>query len=117
MEKRRHVITYGDYFHDFFEKQTPKVRDKIMKILDIIEYLPVIPINYLKFIEGTDGLYEVRVKLATNIFRIFCFFDGNKFVVLLTAFQKKTQKTPVREIRRAEALMKQYYKEKEGETI
>ena len=57
MEKRRHVITYGDYFHGFFEKQTPKVRDKIMKILDIIEYLPVIPINYLKFIEETDRLY------------------------------------------------------------
>lgn len=117
MEKRRQVITYGDYFHDFFEKQTPKVRDKIMKVLDIIEYLPAIPITYLKFIEGTDGLYEVRVKLASNIFRIFCFFDGNKFVVLLTAFQKKSQKTPVREIRRAESLMKQYYKEKEGENI
>ena len=102
MEKKRHVITYGDYFHDFFEKQTPKVRD---------------PITYLRIIEGTNGLYEVRVKLASNIFRIFCFFDGNKFVILLTAFQKKSQKTPLKEIRRAEALMKQYFKEKEGEAI
>ena len=45
--------------------------------------------------------------------RIFCFFDGNKFVVLLSGFQKKTQKTPSGEIERAVKLMNEYYKEKE----
>lgn len=111
--KVREVITYKHYFEEFFAKQTPKVRDKIIKVLDIIEQIERVPAQYLKFIEGTNGLFEVRVQLASNIFRIFCFFDGNKFVVLLSGFQKKTQKTPAGEIEKAVKLMNEYYKEKE----
>lgn len=114
--KVRQVITYGDYFLEFFKKQPPKVRDKIVKVLDIIEHLSVIPATYLKHIEGTNGLYEARIQLGNSIFRIFCFFDGQQFVVLLTGFQKKTQKTPKAEIQRAVKLMKQYYQEKKGES-
>jgi toxin-antitoxin system, toxin component, relE family len=83
--------------------------------LDIIENLERIPITYLKYIEGTNGLFEVRIQLGSNIFRIFCFFDGNKLVVLLTGFQKKTQKTPPKEIERAIKLMDDYYNEKREE--
>ena len=57
-------------------------------------------------------MFEVRVQLASNIFRIFCFFDGSKFVVLLSGFQKKTQKTPTGEIEKAERLMNEYFNEK-----
>lgn len=106
---------YKDYFEDFFKIQSPKVRDKIIKVLDIIENLERIPITYLKYIEGTNGLFEVRIQLGSNIFRIFCFFDGNKLVVLLTGFQKKTQKTPPKEIERAIKLMDDYYNEKREE--
>jgi len=35
--KVREVIIYKHYFEDFFKKQQPKVRDKIIKVLDIIE--------------------------------------------------------------------------------
>lgn len=105
-----------DYFDDFFKAQTQKVRDKIIKILDLIEQVERIPSTYLKYIEGTNGLFEVRVQLGNNIFRIFCFFDGNKFVILLTGFQKKTQKTPPTEIDRAIRLMNEYYEEKRKET-
>ena len=114
--KAREVITYKDYFDDFFKAQTQKVRDKIIKILDLIEQVERIPSTYLKYIEGTNGLFEVRVQLGNNIFRIFCFFDGNKFVILLTGFQKKTQKTPLTEIDRAIRLMNEYYEEKRKET-
>lgn len=113
--KVRNVITYKDYFDNFFKAQTQKVRDKIIKILDIIEQVERIPSTYLKYIEGTNGLFEVRVQLGNNIFRIFCFFDGNKFVILLTGFQKKTQKTPPTEIDRAIKLMNEYYEEKRKE--
>ena len=112
--KVREVITYKNYFEDFFAKQERKVQDKIIKVLDIIEQNDRIPSTYLKYIEGTNGLFEVRVKLGTNIFRIFCFFDGNKFVILLSGFQKKTQKTPKGEIERAIRLMSEYYEEKKG---
>ncbi|WP_287641237.1 type II toxin-antitoxin system RelE/ParE family toxin [Bacteroides sp.] len=113
--KAREVIIYKDYFDDFFKSQPQKVRDKIIKVLDIIEQVERIPATYLKYIEGTNGLFEIRVQLGNNIFRIFCFFDGNKFVILLTGFQKKTQKTPPTEIDRAVRLMNEYYEEKRKE--
>ncbi|WP_455585493.1 type II toxin-antitoxin system RelE/ParE family toxin [Bacteroides sp.] len=115
--KVREVITYKGYFDEFFKKQPQKVRDKIIKVLDIIEQIDRIPMTYLKYIEGTNGLFEVRVQLANNIFRIFCFFDGNKLVILLSGFQKKTPKTPPEEIKRAERLMTDYYEEKGKETF
>lgn len=113
--KAREVIIYKDYFDDFFKSQPQKVRDKIIKVLDIIEQVERIPATYLKYIEGTNGLFEIRVQLGNNIFRIFCFFDGNKFVILLTGFQKKAQKTPPTEIDRAVRLMNEYYEEKRKE--
>ena len=61
---------------------------------------------------GTNGLYEARIKLGSNIWRVFCFFDNNKLVILLNGFQKKTQKTPKNEIVLALSLMAKYYKEK-----
>ena len=115
--KIREVITYREYFDVFFKKQTTKVRDKIIKVLDIIENIERIPVTYLRYIEGTNGLFEIRVQLGNNIFRIFCFFDGNKLVVLLTGFQKKTQKTPLGEIKKAERIMAEYYEEKRKEKI
>lgn len=114
--KVREVITYKHYFGDFFKVQQPKVRDKIIKVLDIIEQVDRVPSTYLKYMEGTNGLFEVRVQLGNNIFRIFCFFDGSKFVILLTGFQKKTQKTPPSEIEKAVKLMEEYYEEKKKET-
>jgi len=52
------------------------------------------PEKFLKHIEGQKGLYEIRVEVGNNIFRIFCCFDKGKIVVLFNGFQKKTQKHP-----------------------
>ena len=110
--KVREVITYKNYFEDFFREQPRKVQDKIIKVLDILENVERVPITYLKYIEGTNGLFEVRIQLGTNIFRIFCCFDGNRLVVLFSGFQKKTQKNPSKEIERAIRIMAEYYNDK-----
>ena len=110
--KIRKVIAYKSCFEDFILSQPQKVQDKIFKIIEAIEFLERIPSNYLKFIVGTNGLYEARIQLASNIWRIFCFFDGDNLVVLLNGFQKKTQKTPKKEIDKAVRLMEEYHKEK-----
>jgi Phage-related protein len=112
MVKIREVIAYEDYFERFLLEQSPKVQDKIFKIIEAIETLERVPSNYLKHIAGTDGLYEARIQLATNIWRVFCFFDGDRLVILLNGFQKKTQKTPKKEINKAISLMADYYEEK-----
>jgi len=115
MNKIREVIAYKHYFEEFLNSQTIKVQDKIFKIIEAIETLERVPNNYLKHLTGTDGLYEARIQLGSNIWRVFCFFDGDQLVILLNGFQKKTQKTPKKEIERAERLMSDYYQNKSNE--
>jgi phage-related protein len=110
--KIREVIAYKNYFEDFLLGQPRKVQDKIFKIIEAIETLERVPSNYLKAMEGTNGLYEARIQLASNIWRVFCFFDNGKLVILLNGFQKKTQKTPKNELEKALRLMNEYYQEK-----
>ena len=62
--------------------------------------------------EGTEWLYEIRVQQGSDIFRIFCFFDEGKLIVLANGFQKKTQKTPKSEIEKALKIKKEYEQEK-----
>jgi phage-related protein len=112
MNKVREIIAYKNYFEDFLNKQNKKVQNKIYKILEAIETLEHVPQRYLKHLSGTDGLYEARIQLGSNIWRVFCFFDKGQLVILLNGFQKKTQKTPKGEIEKAIKLMKQYYDEK-----
>ncbi len=97
----RTVIFYKNHFDDFLKKQNVKVQQKIFWTIDLIEIVEIIPEIYLKYLEGTEGLYEVRIKYGSYIFRIFSFFDEGKLVVLANGFQKKTQKTPTKEIEKA----------------
>ena len=63
-------------------------------------------------LEGTEGLFEIRIKVGSDIFRIFCFFDEGNLVILINGFQKKTEKTPKNEIEKAERLKQKYYEDK-----
>ena len=76
-----------------------------------MEQLEKIPETYLKHIENTEGLYEIRIKQGSDIFRIFCFFDKGKLIVLANGFQKKVQKTPKKEIDKALKIKKDYENE------
>ncbi len=112
IRKYRTITTYKEYFEDFLSKQRQKVKDKIFWTFLLIEEVQIVPETYLKHIEGTEGLYEIRIQLANDIFRIFCFFDEGKLVVLANGFQKKTQKTPKQEISKALKIMEEYYESK-----
>ncbi len=112
-QKIRTIITYKNYFEEFLNKQTKKVKEKISWTLLLIQEVKQVPETYLKHIEGTEGLYEIRIQLGSDIFRIFCFFDKGKLVVLTNGFQKKTQKTPRKEIIKALKIMEEYQNEKE----
>ncbi|MCT4637448.1 MAG: type II toxin-antitoxin system RelE/ParE family toxin [Bacteroidales bacterium] len=111
MKPVRQIITYKHYFEEFLKSQSNKVKAKIYKILELVEFQEKIPSKYLKHIEGTKGLYETRFSLGKNIWRVFCFFDNGKLVILLNGFQKKTQKTPKKEIDKAVRLMNEYFEE------
>ncbi len=106
----RTVETYKDYTVNFLDKQPKKIRDKFIWTFQLIEEIEKVPSKYLKHIE--DGIYEVRVKLGSNIYRIMAFFDEEKLVLTINGFQKKTQKTPKSEILKAKKIRKDYEQEK-----
>ena len=112
MDKQRTIIFYKDYFEEFFEKQREKVKAKIIWTLELIQEVDRIPETYLKHIENTDGLFEIRIQQGSDIFRIFCFFDQGQLIVLTNGFQKKTQKTPKKEIEKALKIKQDYENEK-----
>ncbi|WP_192821781.1 type II toxin-antitoxin system RelE/ParE family toxin [Rufibacter sp. LB8] len=112
MEPVREIIFYQNHFQDFFDKQTEKVKNKIDEVLFLITIIERVPRKFFQHMEGTDGLYEVRVEVGSNIFRIFCCFDEGRLVVLFNGFQKKTQKTPKSEIEKAIKLKVDYFAQK-----
>ena len=111
-QRYRKVTFYKSYFQNFFEKQSKKVKAKIVWTFDLIESLERVPDTYLKHIVNTDGLYEIRVQQGSDIFRIFCFFDHGQLVVIVNGFQKKSQKTPKNEIDTALKIKAEYENEK-----
>lgn len=111
MESIREIIFYKDYFDDFFELLTDKVKDKIDDVLFMITILERVPTKFFKSIEAVKGLFEIRVEYESNIYRIFCCFDKGNLVVLFNGFHKKTQKTPAKELHKAEKIMEEYFNE------
>jgi phage-related protein len=112
MDNIRQIIYFKNYFLNFFDEQTEKVKEKIDHVLFVITVAERIPQKFFKHMEGTNGLYEIRVEFQGNIYRIFCCFDEGKVVVLFNGFQKKSQKTPSTEIEKATKIMNEYFDEK-----
>ena len=112
-EIKREIYFFKNYFEVFYESQSAKVKKKIIQTLKAIEELDRIPDIYLKHLKNTTGLYEIRVQVGNNIFRIFCFFDFDNLIIIGHGFIKKTQKTPKQELEKAEQIKKEYYECKE----
>jgi phage-related protein len=113
----REIIFFKNYFIDFYISLDSSVQEKIEYVFKIIKTVDLVPQRFLKHIESTDGLYEIRVKTGSGIYRIFCCFDSGKIVVLFNGFQKKSQKTPKREINKALKIKEQYFKNKKGKRL
>lgn len=111
-EEVRTVILFKRYFDEFFDEQPPKVQEKLYWSIKILRTVEDIPRNHLKSLAGTNGLMEMRTQFGGNIYRVFCFFDEGKIVVLMNGFQKRTEKTPQNEIDRALRTREEYYAEK-----
>ena len=92
MEKIRDIIFYKTYFKEFYIQLDENARTKINYVLKLIQTQERIPIKFFKFIEGSKGLYEIRVKVETNIYRVFCCYDKGSIVVLFNGFVKRLRK-------------------------
>lgn len=112
MKKKRQLVYFRNYFWDFFEKQPEKVKDKIDYVLYLVTVADRIPKKFFDQMSGYDGLFEIRIEFESNIYRIFCCFDQGNLVVLFNGFQKKSQKTPKKEIEKALRIKAEYFEYK-----
>lgn len=108
----RKIKVYGDYFWEFYNKQNEQVQLKIDWTIDLIKTTKYVPQKFFKKLINAEDLWEIRVRTGKGTFRIFCFFDGGNLIILTTGFQKKTQKTPKKELQRAIKIKQDYYENK-----
>jgi phage-related protein len=108
----REIRFYEKYFIDFYLTLDSTVQEKIEYVFKVIRTMDRILQKFLKHIESTDGLYEIRIMVGSNIYRVFCCFDEGKIVILFNGFQKKSRKTPKKEIDKALKLKQEYFDKK-----
>lgn len=110
---KRKIKTYGGYFESFMESLSMKEQEKIQYALLLLKTQDRLPIKFVRHVR--DGLYELRIEYSGNIYRVFFIFDEGQVVVLFNGFQKKTQKTPEKELEKALKIKEEYYADKQSQ--
>ncbi|MDR1779142.1 MAG: type II toxin-antitoxin system RelE/ParE family toxin [Tannerella sp.] len=110
----RKISSYGYYFDEFRKTLTDKELLKLKYSLDVLKTQEIIPRKFFGFIR--DGLFELKMEYGGNIYRVFFVFENDNIVILFNGFQKKTQKTPPEQIKKALQIKKQYENERDNRT-
>ena len=110
---QRKIRTYGGYFEAFMQTLPLNVQEKIQYALLLLKTQERLSVKFVKHLR--DGIFELRVEYAGNIYRVFFIFDEGNIVVLFNGFQKKTQKTPDKEIEKAIRIKEEYYEDKQSQ--
>jgi phage-related protein len=92
----------------FLDSLSAKQAKKVTWVLQIVETLEIVPVQYFKKLEGTNDIWEIRVDFGGGAFRLLGFFDKGSLIILTNGFAKKTQKTPAAEISLAEQRKQDY---------
>ncbi len=106
LEFKREIYIFENHFEEFYKKQPGDIQEKIYWILRIIESHKIIGSQYLKLV--LDGLFEIRISKGRVEIRVFCLIDTGNRLILLNSFQKKSQKIPKDELKKAKELQKKY---------
>ena len=106
----RKIIFHGEYFINFYKTLDIKVKSKFQYVFELIKQVEMIPEKFLSPMTGYEGLFEIRVEYQSNIYRVFCCSDKGELIVVFNGFQKKSQKTPKKEIEKAMKLKKEYFR-------
>jgi phage-related protein len=98
---------------EFIRSLSTEQKGKVTWVLRRVERDERVSSQYFKKLQGTDGLWEVRVEAGRDAFRLLGFFDGPVLVVLVSGFAKKTEQTPRSEIDTAHVRRQEYFRRKE----
>lgn len=97
---------------EFLDSLSSKHAQKVVWVLELVERLDQVPVQYFKKLKSSDNIWEVRARIGSHSFRILGFVDGEEFIILTNGFSKKTQKTPKQEIKLAEQRKADYLSRK-----
>ncbi|MFT7162198.1 MAG: phage-related protein [Bacteroidia bacterium] len=112
----RRIVFHEGHFIKFYSKLPEGVKRKIQYAFELIKQVKMVPKKFSAPMTGHDGLFEIRIEYQSNIYRIFCCFDKGQLVILFNGFQKKSQKTPKKEIEKAVRLKNEYFKSKNSKS-
>lgn len=90
-----------------FKKFPATVQAKFKGLFTILEEEGKLEEPYAKKLRGKHGLLEMRVKHEGQWRVIYAYLSGD-IVIVLSAFRKKTQKTPLQEISKAYKRLQAY---------
>ena len=107
MKSERTILAYKNYFKDFIQSLSDAEARKVFYVIDMLKSQDRVNAKFVKYLR--EEIYELRAEHSGNIFRVFFIFDDGNVVMLFNGFQKKTQKTPEKEINKAIQLKKEYY--------
>ncbi len=102
-------ITYLLEVREFFRKIDSQAAEKL--VYNINKAKQVNDTSIFKKLKNSE-IWEFRANVKGTQYRLFAFWDTNKkaLVVCTHGIIKKTQKTPKKEIKKAEQIRKQYLK-------
>jgi phage-related protein len=113
MDTKWNIILYEKSNRDcpvltFIQSLPAKHRAKLKREIDLLEEFGInLAYPHTKKVQGDQykGLWELRVKFASDIARVFYFLHLHDTFVLLHGFTKKSDDTPIRELERAKNYM------------
>ena len=87
---------------DFLDSLDNKMAAKLIALMEILEERGTeLRLPYSEALD--DGIFELRCKQGSNITRALYFFYIGKRIIVTNGFVKKTQKTPVGELKLAKS--------------
>ena len=99
---------------DFLLSVDTKMRARLVKIIELLSVNGTsLRKPYSEYL--TDGIFEIRAKVGSDISRILYFFIVGKKIILTNGFIKKTQKTPKNEIESAKKYRKDFLERNENQ--
>ena len=116
MGKKLKVLLLDEAEH-FMSLIDQKAQLKIIRNIDRIEE-GLIDVRIFKKLEGSE-IWEFRAEYESNAYRLLAFWDKRKRALIIAThgFVKKTQKTPAKEISKAEKIRLEYLKNRAHENI
>jgi phage-related protein len=111
---KREIIFYATEVGDkpveeFLANLEPAARAKVVRALEMLRTMPVVPGKFWQKISGSQNMWEVRAEYAGNIYRVLATTAKGNRVILLHGFQKKSQKTPRQDMEIAQQRQKRYF--------